>query len=263
MTRIGFVIIATNEQPWLSINQEGQEKTWLQGLGEQDSYVAAYSDGSLGKSWQHPSDHRKVIFEKSSTKVCQISEPNFFHKNHACFAGVSGFGSLVGNSLSAIKHLIDEQNPDFIIRTNVSSFWNVSRLRQHLESAPKFGYYAGWEGELFRGLRRIFFPHPYASGAGMIFSRDVANYFVENVSIFNSNLIDDLAFGHVARKGNIQFTSIPRVDLSDIQQAASISLEELTKNFHFRCKSYNAATGLRYDVDIMRILHERFEETSS
>jgi hypothetical protein len=259
MINIGFVIIATEEEPWTSINRVGQESTWLKDLRECDRYLAAYSLGNLGESRINPKNHRKIEFLSGSSRSHNLSEPKFFNKYHATFEGVRGYGSLVGTTLSAMNYLVNESDCDFIVRTNVSSYWGIEKLREFLADKPQSNYYAGCAEKLYGGLRGRIQETKYASGAGIIMSADVAKRLVENRRKFSKRFIDDLAIGRVASSLGLELNYLNRIDLDSLEKLNQLSSEDLSGNYHFRCKSYiyPGVAEPRGDIEIMRELHMR------
>lgn len=247
------------DSPWLAIQTDGQEATWLRSLSSNDSYLAAFSTGTLGKSWIDPNRHWKLKYSSNRSRGHSISEAESFDSNKAFFAGVKGYGSLVGTSLSAMQLLLKNFSCDYIVRTNVSSYWNVSALKSFLHTVPKEEYYAGKTEKLFKGIPGFLRNNSYASGAGMILSADVAINFIRNHKKIPTSLIDDLAFGHLAFKLGISCTDLPRIDLGGLDQVQKLTRAEIANNFHYRCKSYVSKDGFssRGDIEIMKSLHEK------
>jgi len=259
MIRIGFIIIASEEDPWSKIIWDGQENTWLRLLAESDKYIAAYSEGNLGESWIRKSNHRKIAFLNAQINKHVISNPVFFNDNHARFEGVQGYGSLVGTTLSAMNYLLENYDCDFMVRTNVSSYWDINKLHELLVNKPKHNFYAGCGEKLYSGLRGRFQKTEYASGAGMILSADVAKRMIENRSKISNKFIDDIAIGRIASYLGLTLNKLSRVDIDSIEKLDRLSNEELSSNYHFRCKSYlvPGQAEPRGDVHILKELHLR------
>lgn len=259
MTKIGFVVIATEEDPWKTINEDGQEPTWLSDLGDCDHYIAAYSLGNLGDSQINPRNHRKVQFLGDSSRTHRLSDPEFFKEHHARFEGVRGYASLVGTTLSAINYLVNESDCDFIVRTNVSSYWGIENLRSFLTDKPRKNYYAGRPENLYAGIRGRIQDIQYASGAGMILSVDVAKRLVKNHTKISTSFIDDIAIGRIASTFGLKLDNLTRVDIESLEVLEKLSSEVIANNYHFRCKCY-MNPGLaepRGDIEIMKALHRR------
>jgi hypothetical protein len=158
-----------------------------------------------------------------------------------------------------MNYLLNESGCDFIVRTNVSSYWGIEKLREFLSNKPQSDYYAGCTEKLYGGLRGRIQETRYASGAGIIMSTDVAKRLVENRTKFSKCFIDDLAIGKVASSLGLKPCELNRIDVDSLEKLDALSSEDLLGSYHFRCKSY-VYPGLpepRGDVEIMRNLHMR------
>lgn len=252
-----FVVIATKDQPWQRILRKGPLDTWFRDLQVDEHFLAAYSDGNLGKSHQDTSNHQRVIFENPKQLAWEISAPNFLEENHASFFAHSGYGGLIPTTISAISYLQSKYNPDFIIRTNVSSYWNLVTLRNLLATLPKTGVYAGVTGDAFGRIAGLIKNTRYVSGAGMILSRDVCKEVISNREKFDITWIDDLSIGRTLAKLKIRTTELTRIDFRHVWDINQLAPSLLNKNVHFRCKSVHRVGGLeiRRDASLMRHLH--------
>ena len=262
MPRCVFVIIATRAHPWMRILVDGQEKTWIKDLNQSESYLAAFSDDSLGSSHSDPSDHRKVVFGKEVQLNWEPSKPNFQSENHVNFSSFEGFGGLIPTTISAFKHILNDKNVDFIIRTNVSSYWNMHQLRKILINLPSADVFAGVTGPAYSGLSGKFKSTKYVSGAGMIFSRDVAAKLTENYKSVNLNLIDDVSIGRSVAKLGINTIELPRIDVRHKRDVNELPLDMMQECAHFRCKSDIRVGRLSYrnDVALMKLIHKRLRQ---
>jgi hypothetical protein len=256
-----FIIIATELQPWKRILKDGQEATWIRDLGVGERYLAVYSDGSLNNTIQDPQDHRRIIFQGDRVEGWNISAPRFIQDNHAQFEAYGGYGGLVPTTISAIEYLRQEFNPDFYIRTNVSSFWNLLELRKLLSALPMTGTYAGVTGPAYSGLSGKLKSTRYVSGAGMIMSRDVASRLVEIGSSIDLTYIDDLTIGRALGKAGIKSQELTRVDLRHKRDVFEIVEEDFLRTYHFRCKSEHryGISSFRSDVSLMKAIQKRFD----
>ncbi len=251
MKRIAFLIIGTNQNPWRRIYLRGQLPTWISQLDENETHLVIYSDSSMGTS--HPNKHNglKIDFTNKENKNVKISPAVFISRHEASFNGASGFGAILNSTLSGFDHVLKNFNPDYIVRTNISSYWNLPEFRILMECAPKSNYFAGVTGKVKRGN--------FVSGAGMIMSKDVARLFVDSASKFDTSYIDDMSFGLVAQKLKIRMTNLSRVDIANKEDVKNLSENILNSTFHFRCKSQIKIGDrtIRQDVSIMKKLHSR------
>ena len=254
MKTICFILIVSEKKPWEAIFNRGQAVTWLRDLGRSEHYLAAYSDKSLGLSNQNAADHRKIEFANRSNKAWDLSPPTFFSSDKATFVSYEGFGGLIPTTVSAIKYALEEYDPDLIIRTNVSSYWNLSVLRKIVSQLPSTGFYGGVPGPLPRSITKTVTTKSYASGAGIFMSADIARLLVKQYKDLDLSLIDDLAIGHFMNVRKIPLIPMDRHDLDYPIDALNLDEKELNCTYHFRCKS---GSILRRDVKIMNALHSR------
>ena len=254
MNKIFFILIVSEKKPWEDIFNQGQAATWLKNLGDSEQFLASYSDKSLGLSNQNNQDHRRIEFGEDSNKEWNPSLPTFLSSNRATFVSYEGFGGLIPTTVSALKYALEECNPDLIIRTNVSSYWNLKSLRNIAGQLPKSGFYGGVPGPIPRSVTKTITTKSYASGAGIFMSPDIAELLVSKHEELDLALIDDLSIGSFMHSRKISLTSMERRDLSYPGDALTLSEEELNSTYHFRCKS---GAILRDDVKIMNVLHSK------
>jgi hypothetical protein len=244
---------------------DGQEQTWIKDLNQSESYLAAFSDGSLGKSESDPFDHRKVIFSKQAQMGWKPSKPENQQGNHVYFRSFEGFGGLIPTTISAFEHILNNQSFDFILRTNVSSYWNMSQLRRTLANLPSTNVFAGVTGPAHSGISGKFKSTRYVSGAGMIISRDVATKLVENYRSLDLKLIDDVSIGRSIAKFGVKTMELPRIDVRHKRDINDLSLEEIQECAHYRCKSdiQLGRFSYRNDVALMKLIHKRLHQNES
>ena len=254
MRKIFFILIVSEKKPWENIFNRGQAVTWLKNLNDSEQYLASYSDKSLGFSNQNNQDHRRIEFAEESNREWNPSLPKFLTSNRATFVSYEGFGGLIPTTVSAIKYALEEYDPDLIIRTNVSSYWNLNCLRNIASQLPKSGFYGGVPGPIPRSVTKTVTTKSYASGAGIFMSSDIAEMLVSKHKELDLSLIDDLSIGHFMHSKKISLTPMERRDLNYPSDALSLSEDELNSTYHFRCKS---GTILRRDVKIMNALHSK------
>lgn len=134
-------------------------------------------------------------------------------------------------SMEAMLPRLDEFQ--YILRTNLSSFYIFPRLLKFLETIPKENCYCGnaiyWRG-----------PEPFVSGAGIILSTDLVKMLVDQKNqLMNSRDIDDVAIGKFFYHQKVPI-------IGDIPQRMDfLSLENWEKHqhgipkdaFHIRAKN--------------------------
>jgi hypothetical protein len=117
----------------------------------------------------------------------------------------------------------------FIWRTNLSSVLDFEGLQRYIGTISSTGFYGGYVGKTGATIGQDIF---FASGAGFLMSRDVAEYLVLNKDLLRWDLIDDVAIGALLE---------PRYGIVPIERCWIQSGEEVVGSngvFHYRCESY-------------------------
>ena len=130
-------------------------------------------------------------------------------------------------SLEALQDRLD--NFDYILRTNMSSFFIFPRLLDYLSTLPKDGVYAGVLGG------------QCVSGAGIIMSRDIVKLILQyKDELLNNNTdIDDVLLGTFMKEHNVSAIdcAVPRVDIISLEQWSKVKNSIPQKAFHIRTKN--------------------------
>jgi len=157
--------------------------------------------------------------------------------------------SLIGlKTILAFKHLLENFEFDYLFRTNTSSYLDVPTLLDYISTKPRENVYAGVIGTVFQINR-------FASGAGILLSRDLVQRICDNSEHWKHGLVDDVAIAELI--GNledpkVELTELPRLDFTCLGDAKSTDPELIKSHFHFRCKTYSA----QETIDIMKHIHE-------
>jgi hypothetical protein len=133
---------------------------------------------------------------------------------------VKGYESLqegvLYKSLIAIQILHSDY--DYILRTNMSSFYIFEKLLPIINSLPKIKCYAGVP-LTYDNLKDTIGIINYVSGAGFIISNDIAKLISTHIKDYNvtkiyNNLIrwDDVCIGHFLSFFKIVITPLTRLD---------------------------------------------------
>jgi hypothetical protein len=97
------------------------------------------------------------------------------------------------------------------------------------------GFYGGYVGK----AQDIFF----ASGAGFLMSRDVAEYLVANKASLRYDLIDDVAIGALLE---------PKFGIVPIDRCW-VGVDDMRKDvFHYRCESYMHARTVEFMQHVIK-----------
>ena len=128
---------------------------------------------------------------------------------------------ILYKSLVAMK-AFQAENYDYIIRSNLSSFYILDRLYKELSSLPRENCYAGVMGR-----------HDtinFVSGCGFVVSKDIASYMVEHLDKVWDDFVrhDDVCFGKfIFKHFPDSYKPISRYDLIYPAKPLFLSLQEI------------------------------------
>jgi len=155
---------------------------------------------------------------------------------------------LLVKTVNCFEYIYNNYDFDYIFRTNLSSFIDINGLIKKFKSLPKNKVYGGHSTSVsdFR----------YISGAGIIFSKDIVKLIIENKKSFNISIIDDVAFGQLLHKFNINIIEQKRKNYFRDE----LRLVAIDKNENFNDDISNEELLFIY-LDILRSkrYHSRFK----
>jgi hypothetical protein len=150
-------------------------------------------------------------------------------------------------SMEAMQSRLDEF--DYVLRTNLSSFYPYENLLKYLTKLPRKNCYCGISlhipksgGDLPPELETI----PFISGAGIILSRDAAKMLIKDhqeLEKYKGVMPDDVFIGLFYQKKKVPLISAKRWDYPT--HAAWIEQSDKVEDYayHFRAKyNYNIRT---------------------
>ena len=137
------------------------------------------------------SDKIKFFFIENRQIDNQVIEDNNFLYVNGSESFIPG---IYQKSIKAIEYVNNKYSYDYIIRTNLSTFWHMENLFKFLDIKPKEKFAAGYA---FQG---------FISGTGIIMSHDVGNIVVSNPT--SSYIGDDLAISQTIQSHGIHLYDI-------------------------------------------------------
>jgi hypothetical protein len=151
-------------------------------------------------------------------------------------------------SCESIKILLNKpefSDVEYVVRTNISSFWIWNRLIHYLKDIPKANVMISHFLET---------PHTgiFPWGCGFIMSRDVALIYTQNANHPLSKIKpDDVFVGSMVSEHNIIRISSPIYNVSDFhKEFIDSNLSKIPTNvFHIRNNYMSFESRLRYEVE--------------
>lgn len=168
--------------------------------------------------------------------------------------------------LKAFQYLQQLGGYDFVLRSNLSSFYRLDLLAQVLQQLPVSRIYAGCPNEIELPIvGGGVLPLTYISGSGFILSADMVDLVLQRKHQFARNIIDDIWIA-------LTLQDIPRLALArcEVEDFHEISLENVLKVqarieqavqrqvFHFRVKNTGALPRKQLDLPVFAMLIQRF-----
>lgn len=151
------------------------------------------------------------------------------------FKGTEGFiPAILDKTIAAFEYVQTHFQFDFLLRTNLSSFYIFPELKGVLETLPVQNYYGGVIGQ-YDSIR-------YVSGAGFLMSRDTVDKCICHKHLLVRSIIDDVAIGQLMMMLGQSPSALSRFDLIHDELPPSTFPPTI---FHIRVK--NSGNRLAYD----------------
>lgn len=149
---------------------------------------------------------------------------------------------------------------DYVIRTNLSSFYVFPRLLNFLKTLPRSGCYSGYPiaPYHYQGGKLVF-----GHGCGFIMSSDVAAYLVGHQeelrkTPYFEEFNDDVNIGYFFKKSGIQLIPAPLTWLETPEQWKKYKKNKSDNDFHFRVKHQDHELRSTFDISILQCLLKEF-----
>lgn len=151
--------------------------------------------------------------------------------NYIIFRGNESYiPGILNKTLKAISIVSEFYKFEYIIRTNLSSCWQVNNLEQMLN---KYHYLDNNIYAVIGNYNSINFP----SGAGIIIPYSTSLFIANNLTDFQNNFADDVEFGIFLKRHNITLIEIDRCDYFISERTSNDIIKYLqNKNnfYHYR-----------------------------
>lgn len=256
-----IAVAQANTEPWITIKNEGQEKTWIaiKINGIDTIYFKSKSTPFFVQAidiFHERNRYKKHIgrwqgrIDKVFSKLISHNIPRYIFENSSNTLIVNSWSTyqLQGKRYRALYDwFLNQTDYGFLFTTTTSSYINKLYL---LELIQKLNcndlIYAGY-------LMPENHTKQFASGAGTLLSRKSIELLAENWKRFKFDTLEDVSHGDLMRELGVTPIPLTRVDLTDIESVRSLPRSVLESEFHYRCKSSKVP---RQDVQIMNVLHE-------
>lgn len=123
-------------------------------------------------------------------------------------------------TLKAMEYVYNTYDFDYLIRTNLSNFWNFKLYKKRFNTPIS---------NLVEAAIVDYYNIPYPSGAAMVISKDVILKMLDKQNQYNYGLYDDIAIGLVLYDKNIP---IQNVNNYRYQFVSPLSENEILSKIH-------------------------------
>lgn len=161
----------------------------------------------------------KTFYIYCNKKKLNNDENLYFNCNESLRPGI------LQKTIQAFQYINKHYNYDYIVRTNLSTFWNINHLLQQIKKLPKEKCLAGQKCRSF------------ISGTGIILSHDLVNILINDKNKLNYNNADDVEISHYLHNNyNIKYINEPRFD--EYKKSVPKNKKSVPKDFtSFRVKT--------------------------
>jgi len=268
--KILVLILSSDRDPWNRIQISGQDSTFVRDRPSEETYCRYFAEKNAKTSFsteliiqlkrlQHAVSglpvrsklaqalkkgfsssrvgdlflHRAYSTANKGLRPIPITRDGYINGVRSIFTGSPERSNLIGlKTLLAFQFVIKNYEFDYIFRTNTSSFINYEALQSVSRNLGSQNVYAGSKVEIFG-------TDEFASGAGILMSRDVLERICENPKQWRLGLPDDAAIGNIVgslRNPIVQRLDFPRLHAQSIEEASALNPKELKRWPHIRCK---------------------------
>lgn len=214
--------------------------------------VLVISDNSLPVYARNREAIRRCVFNSHPDFDCYFvdSDPNIdaSRLDGDTFISKSdpGFKTIVQKTSDAIEFFTATTDYDFVLRTNVSSFWVFSLLSPVIKTLPK--------AKCIHGVIADAGTTHFVSGAGLLMSVDIAKQVCKTWRHYDCQY-DDIAISKIAIDAGATLVPGIRMDLPDGLACLSSNWAMEYKNYHYRVKCINSDRR-HEEADVMCKLYE-------
>ena len=249
-----FLVIAQDTLKY-NLLRKCQEKTWVKDFKSvaQVFYVYGKKDLNLSRLEVNEIEVTFPIVTGSGFSFPLIVES----KGDLICESEGGWSELLPNTLSALKYLLETYNYDYVIRTNLSTYWNKEKLLDLIQELDT--------NKIFMGPIVNGDTDPFVAGYAMIFSKDTILNLIENTTSIDFEYIDDVAISKCLFKQSFKPSNVelPWVTIRNFaslllplryrktRPLAIKSLLDLSRSVGIRCREDRRIGPINFRLDLI------------
>jgi hypothetical protein len=104
-------------------------------------------------------------------------------------------------TIKSIEYINKNYDYDYLIRTNISSYFNINNIISYLEYLPKNNFATGF-------ILNIPIYNDFLHGTSIILTKDITHYLYLNYHNFNLDIPDDVLISIILKSMNIKLNKI-------------------------------------------------------
>jgi hypothetical protein len=252
MALIAFFLLCVSYFPMVASGYEvtGVERNKILVLIIASDDLPVYiQEQQIWRAYMHlDPDHIEAYFMKGDPQLevdCKIDGDTIWTKSQENI-----IPGVLNKTLLALEHIAGRLGEfDYVLRTNLSSFYVFPKLLERTVSLPKDNCYFACPGTL--GTIR------FGSGSGLMLSPDLALQLIAaKQDLWNNSLVDDVCIGRFFQN-RVPIIPADRFDILSIQTWQACK-ERLPLKYHYRVKNNNSTLRATDEVYVMRQLLQLF-----
>lgn len=180
--KIAIVVIA-HDSPTYNRLRKFQENSWVKDF--EDIARVFYVYGERNSQFSEASDDRELPLNHMDYNP-KLSLPALREHDGDLFCeSLGGWSELLPNTLAAFNYLLDNHDFDFIIRTNLSTYWNKDQIFNLINNQNSEFVFMGPHVKSNHGI--------FVAGYAMILSVGTVRKIIQDFAQIDFELIDDVA----------------------------------------------------------------------
>lgn len=229
-------ILSLKKEPYLSV-ENSAKNTWASIDHKNIQHFFCYGNSQQGNYYSNKELHLDCIDGENLTL------------NERCY-----FNNVLRKTIAIFQYCLDNFNFDFLFRVNISTYIHFENFYKYISQQSPSQFYGG----CFAGRQ-------WASGLGLIFSKDIIELIISNLKNFELSGQDDVWFGETLSRLGIPKSQItPSIFHFSSLLSGGIDNDKLQldnspeDNFIFRCGTTNTKANAESTINRQKIIHKLF-----
>jgi hypothetical protein len=214
-----------------------------------DTWPFDMMEECIRKTWgSYKNPNVEIYYSHSGGDKFNVDE-----NNNIFVPNTHGYHNIGYKTISAFEFLLTKDF-DYLFRPNSSSFVNIPRLIEYVQTLPIEKFYAGspipyLHGGLNKNDHNDSAPHSCCSGCGYFLSRDLVQLIVDKKELWEHRLIDDLALCKFLKDNDVNMIENSRLKVHDVfdEQVYSfgnkLSKDQIMGEYHVTTRTSEILTN--------------------